>query len=123
LPPAKDEELPASTATESAPESAPESAMADAVVRFSWRTDAQGRIAEISESFGALFGPKASAITGMNFDELARRFGVDRDGEIAALLSRRDPWSARTLYWPVEGTDRMVPVDLAALPTFDRDRS
>jgi hypothetical protein len=37
-------------------------------------------------------------------------------------LKRRDTWSGKTIHWPVEGTSLMVPVDLAALPTYTRSR-
>ena len=43
-------------------------------------------------------------------------------GEIAGLLERRDTWSGRSVLWPVAGTDLRIPVDLAALPVYDRAR-
>ena len=43
--------------------------------------------------------------------------------EIAGLLERRDTWSGRSVLWPITGTDLRVPVDLAALPVYGRDRS
>ena len=54
--------------------------------------------------------------------EAATRLGFDPDGEIADLLDRRDTWSGRTVLWPVSGTDLAAPVDLAALPVYNRDR-
>lgn len=93
-----------------------------APLRFSWRTDPSGRVSAFSESFGEVFGKAAAALTGRRFAEIAEVFGIDRDGEIAGLLERRDTWSGRTVHWPVEGTDRMIPVDLAALPAYDRER-
>jgi PAS domain S-box-containing protein len=53
---------------------------------------------------------------------VATVFGFDLNDEIAALLDRRDTWSGRTVLWPVEGHALKVPVDLAALPVYDRER-
>src|SRR5690606_21706551 len=49
-------------------------------------------------------------------------FGLDPSGEITGLLERRDTWSGRSVLWPVAGTDLAIPVDLAALPVYDRNR-
>lgn len=91
-------------------------------VRFVWRTDAQGRFSALSQEFGAAFGAEAADVVGRSFSEVARVFGLDPDGEIAGLLERRDTWSGRSVLWPVAGTDLKVPVDLAALPVYGRDR-
>ncbi len=92
-------------------------------VRFVWRTDAQGRFSTISEEFARSVGSAAADIAGKPFREVADAFGLDPDGEIAGLLERRDTWSGRSVMWPIEGTDLKVPVDLAALPVYARDRS
>ncbi|MCO5160362.1 MAG: PAS domain S-box protein [Mesorhizobium sp.] len=92
-------------------------------VRFVWRTDAEGRFASISEEFARSVGPASADVTGRPFREVADAFGLDPDGEIAGLLERRDTWSGRSVMWPIEGTDLKVPVDLAALPVYARDRS
>lgn len=91
-------------------------------VRFVWKLDATGGFAEVSEEFARTVGPHAGDIVGQSFRDLAGLFGLDPDGQIAALLDRRDTWSGRTIKWPVEGTDLVVPVDLAALPTYSRNR-
>ncbi len=49
--------------------------------------------------------------------------GLDPAGEIAGLLARRDTWSGRSVLWPIAGTDLKIPVDLAALPVYDRTRT
>ncbi|MCR5858437.1 PAS domain S-box protein [Mesorhizobium sp. J428] len=92
-------------------------------VRFVWRTDAQGRFSAISDEFGRSVGSSAADIVGKSFREVADTFGLDPDGEITGLLDRRDTWSGRSVMWPIEGTDLRVPVDLAALPVYARDRS
>jgi PAS domain S-box-containing protein len=92
-------------------------------VRFVWRTDALGRFSTISEEFAHSVGSAAADVVGKAFRDVAAAFGLDPDGEIAGLLERRDTWSGRSVMWPIEGTDLKVPVDLAALPVYARDRS
>lgn len=90
--------------------------------RFVWKIDAAGRFSEVSREFADAVGPHAAQIAGNAFTDVAARFNLDPDGKITELLARRDTWSGRTIYWPVEGTGLMVPVDLAALPTYTRSR-
>lgn len=111
-------------ASESAP---PRARVADSAaqangraIRFLWRTDDQGRLNAISDEFLDAVGLDANALTGKTFGELSREIGIDRDGAIAALLERRDTWSGKTVIWPV--ADKGIPVDLAALPAYGRDR-
>ena len=91
-------------------------------IRFVWKIDAEGRFSEISEEFAAAVGPHAAAIAGERFTDVAARFDLDPEGKIGDLLRRRDTWSGKTILWPVEGTRLVVPVDLAALPTYSRNR-
>ncbi|KAA3502908.1 PAS domain-containing sensor histidine kinase [Rhizobium rhizogenes] len=90
--------------------------------RFVWKIDAEGRFSSISHEFAEAVGAKAAAVEGMGFADVAALFNLDPDGKIRELLSRRDTWSGKTIYWPVEGTSLMVPIDLAALPTYTRSR-
>ncbi|WP_426237200.1 ATP-binding protein [Pararhizobium sp. DWP1-1-3] len=91
-------------------------------VRFVWKIDADGRFSEISEEFATAVGPHSADITGQSFSDLADRYHLDPGNTISELLKRRDTWSGKTIYWPVEGTSLQVPVDLAALPTYSRNR-
>jgi len=91
-------------------------------VRFVWKLDANGSFAEVSQEFAQAVGPHSGDIVGQSFRDLAALFDLDPDREIVALLDRRDTWSGRTIKWPVEGTEFVVPVDLAALPTYSRNR-
>ncbi len=91
-------------------------------VRFVWKIDAEGHFSEISEEFASAVGPKAADVIGVTFTELAGRYGLDPDNRINELLHRRDTWSGKTIFWPVQGTNLKVPVDLAALPTYSRSR-
>ncbi|MBB4953898.1 PAS domain S-box-containing protein [Agrobacterium vitis] len=91
-------------------------------VRFVWKIDALGCFSDISPEFATAVGPQAARIEGQTFADLAALFNLDPDGHITALLTKRDTWSGKTIYWPIEGTSLKVPVDLAALPTYTRNR-
>lgn len=91
-------------------------------VRFVWKIDADGRFSDVSDEFAQAVGPRAADINGVAFTDLAALFNLDPDGKIAELLKKRDTWSGKTIRWPIEGTTLMVPVDLAALPTYTRSR-
>ncbi|TAX58894.1 PAS domain S-box protein [Rhizobium leguminosarum] len=90
--------------------------------RFVWKIDAEGRFNEVSHEFAAAVGPHASDIIGSAFGDVAALFNLDPDGKLSEALARRDTWSGKTILWPVEGTSLIVPVDLAALPTYTRNR-
>lgn len=91
-------------------------------VRFIWRTDAAGIFTEISPELGLAIGPNAADVVGRRFADVAFVFNLNPSEEILELIRRRDTWSGKTVKWPVQGTDLTVPVDLAALPTYTRDR-
>lgn len=90
--------------------------------RFIWKTDAAGTFTEISPEFGNIVGENSADIIGRRFSVVAKVFGFDNDGSIGDLLQKRDTWSGKKLLWPVEGTKLRVPVELAALPVYSRDR-
>lgn len=90
--------------------------------RFVWKIDADGRFCDVSHEFAEAVGPHAADINGVAFTDLAALFNLDPEGKIGELLKKRDTWSGKTIQWPVEGTSLMVPVDLAALPTYTRSR-
>ena len=92
-------------------------------VRFAWRTDADGKFSAISPEFARAVGGPAADIVGRRFRDVATIFGFDAGGEISGLLDRRDTWSGRSVLWPVSGTDLRIPVDLAALPVYGRERN
>jgi PAS domain S-box-containing protein len=91
-------------------------------VRFVWKIDSHGHFTEISPEFAQCVGPHAADIIGMAFADLAILFNLDPSGKITELLGKRDTWSGKTIYWPVEASELRVPVDLAALPTYTRSR-
>jgi PAS domain S-box-containing protein len=91
--------------------------------RFVWKVDAQANFSEISPEFAAAVGPQSAAVIGKPFREVAASYGFDNGGEIADLLERRDTWSGRSVLWPIDGTDLRVPIELAALPIYSRERA
>lgn len=91
-------------------------------VRFTWRIDAAGFFRTVSHEFAAAVGPHAADLEGRTFTEVAQAFALDPSGDIRDLLERHDTWSGRSVLWPIEGTALRAPVDLAALPVYDRER-
>ncbi|HWD12756.1 PAS domain S-box protein [Pseudochrobactrum sp. sp1633] len=94
-----------------------------APARFIWKVDADTVFTEISPEFAAIVGNNAADIIGRKFSDVAKVFGFDSDGVIAALLNQRETWSGKRIFWPLQGTDQRIPVDLAALPAFARDKA
>ena len=93
------------------------------ILRFVWKTDPDGRFSEISPAFAEAVGAGEDGIIGRTFADLADHLGMDADHTIRALFQRRDTWSGRTVHWPLPGLGKAVPVELAGLPTFTRDRN
>lgn len=91
-------------------------------VRFLWRTDPQGQFSSISDEFLEAVGLSSADIVGKTFAQIATDHGIQSDNQIAELLERRDTWSGRMVSWPLPGNSRL-PVDLAALPAYSRDRA
>ena len=116
-------EAPAVAQPAAAPRAESQIERSAAPVRFVWRTDAEGRFSAISPEFAAVVGEHAADIVGRRFQDVSTTFELDPSGEIVGLLQRRDTWSGRSVLWPVAGTDRRIPVDLAALPVYGRDRN
>ena len=92
-------------------------------VRFVWKTDIAGHFVEISSEFSDAVGPHAQLLAGRDMNEVMADFNLDPTGDIAASMQRRDTWSGKSVLWPIEGTDLQVPVDLAALPYYNRERA
>ncbi|WP_274427028.1 sensor histidine kinase [Chelativorans sp. YIM 93263] len=102
--------------TETRPEPAPNT------IRFTWRTDAEGRFTAISPAFVEAMGEETGNVVGQTFREVSKAFDLDPEGAIAQQMGRRDTWSGLTVTWPLSGSDFKVPVDLAALPAYGRGR-
>ncbi|MGB7432285.1 MAG: ATP-binding protein, partial [Ahrensia sp.] len=78
---------------------------------------------EVSPEFVNAVGARSADILGRDFEQVAKRLKLDPDGEILSSLQRRDTWSGKSVFWPIENTDLRVPVDLAALPYYSRERT
>jgi PAS domain S-box-containing protein len=100
----------------------PDAAAAPAPVRFAWKTDAGGRFIDMSHAFLALAGLEADDVIGRTFRMLVGVLGIDDSNKVADLFDRQSMWSGRHVLWPVAGTGHAIPVELAGLPVFARDR-
>ncbi|HRF08738.1 MAG TPA: PAS domain-containing protein, partial [Xanthobacteraceae bacterium] len=91
--------------------------------RFVWQADAEGRFTNISADLAEGVGAAQAGRVGEDWVTLAERAGITNTDALLAAVKRRDTWSGVSVLWPVEGTETARPVDLAALPVFDRDRN
>ncbi len=76
----------------------------------------------ISHELADAVGVKAADIQGKSWEKISEELGFENAEEIGELLNRQDTWSGKTVLWPVAGTDLCVPIDLAGLPSYGRDR-
>jgi len=90
--------------------------------RFVWRTDKDGIITSVSPELAAAVGTAGAGIAGHDWQQAGEKFGIVHAEEVASAIARRDTWSGVTVLWPIEGRGETRPVDLAALPVFDRER-
>ena len=92
-------------------------------IRFVWELDANNEFRSVSEEFAVAVGPKAASVEGLTWQELCEFYQLENGNDITALLEKGDTWSGKTVLWPVEGTDLRVPIDLAGLPSYGRNRT
>ena len=91
-------------------------------VRFLWQTDAADRFLFVSPGLIQVVGRNADVV-GERWQEVAARLQLDPGGRIARALRQRDTWSGLSVWWPIEGSNVRVPVELTALPVFGGDQS
>lgn len=91
-------------------------------LRFLWQMDAEGRFVLGSDEFIRLIGPHTTARFGRPWREIAEEFALDPDGRVAQALASHDTWAGITVNWPADG-DEHLPVELAGLPVYDRERN
>jgi signal transduction histidine kinase len=91
-------------------------------LRFVWQMDADERFVVGSEEFVTLVGPRTMAVFERPWSDIATALGLDPDNQIARAIATRETWSGIIIPWPLDGTDDRLPVELAGLPVFDRDR-
>jgi PAS domain S-box-containing protein len=90
--------------------------------RFVWQTDANGYFTSVSPELALVVGKEFAAIAGINWREAGEAFDIDGVDAVVAAVERRDTWSGVSVNWPVSGSELVRPVDLAALPVYDRER-
>ncbi len=91
-------------------------------LRFLWQMDAQGRFVLGSDEFIRLMGAHTAAGFGRPWTEIANEFSLDPDGRVAQALASHDTWAGITVNWPADGGEHL-PVELAGLPVYDRERN
>ena len=92
-------------------------------LRFVWQMDGDGRFTLTSDEFIRLIGPQTASVLGRPWNEISAKLALDPNRDVARALASQDTWSGVVIAWPVDGSDERLPVELSALPVFDRDRS
>ena len=90
--------------------------------RFVWQMDADTRFTLGTAEFTRLIGPQTAAVLDRPWPEIAAALKVDGDGRMTQALAARDTWSGIVIDWPVDGTSERLPIEMSALPVYDRDR-
>ena len=91
--------------------------------RFVWQMDSEGRFTFVSYEFAQALGPNAARLADRTWHDVAQEYGLNDEGAVEKAIEKRDTWSGVSVLWPAEGTGLRVPVDLAALPAFGRNRT
>lgn len=91
-------------------------------VRFVWQTDESGRFVLVNPDLRGSTGIEIEPLVGAELGDLAARMPAKESEQLVRWIGRRDTWSGVRVAWPV-GRGFQVPLELAALPMFDRDRS
>jgi PAS domain S-box-containing protein len=121
-------EMPDEAGDPAEPATSPDEAVAEddepeplppAIVRFAWEID-RGRFRFVSDELAEAVGAKYGAISGKAWDEVSEGLNLDPAGEIARLLSSGRSFTA-TVFWPHEGCEDCVAVDLAGRPFRSAD--
>ena len=90
--------------------------------RFVWQMDADLRFTLGTAEFARLLGPQVATALDRPWHEIAAALKIDGDGLMAQVLTARDTWSGIVIDWPVDGANERLPIEMSALPVFDRDR-
>jgi PAS domain S-box-containing protein len=91
-------------------------------LRFVWHVDEDGRFAIASEEFVQLVGPRTARVGG-TWNAIAAALTLDPNDQVKRALASRETWSAIVVSWPVDDSDKRLPIELSGLPVFDRDRT
>jgi PAS domain S-box-containing protein len=90
--------------------------------RFVWQMDAGLCFTLGTAEFARLLGAQTASALDRPWQEIAAALKLDADGRLAQALAARDTWSGIVIDWPVDGTSERLPIEMSALPVFDRDR-
>ncbi len=91
-------------------------------VRFMWQADSGLNITALSPALSDVVGPVSSSVIGMNWLELLTHLPQEHPGAISTAFERGATWSGEIVFWPIDGCDLEVGIDLAGLPVFGPDR-
>ncbi|HEV1999017.1 MAG TPA: PAS domain S-box protein [Xanthobacteraceae bacterium] len=121
--PARAKEAAAEPAASVAGNAEPVRAPSRPPTRFVWQTDADGRFASVSADLAAVVGVTQAELAGLDWAAAAERFAIAEADKVTATTAKRDTWSGITILWPLPDSELARPIDLAALPVFDREHS
>jgi PAS domain S-box-containing protein len=91
-------------------------------LRFVWHLDEDDRFVIASDEFVQLVGPRTARVGG-TWDTIAVALALDPNDQVKRALASRETWSGIVVSWPVDDSDKRLPIELSGLPVFDRDRT
>jgi PAS domain S-box-containing protein len=89
--------------------------------RFVWQTDEQDQFASVSSELAQVVGAEQAKVIGLDWQTAGDRFEIKDADKVAAAIAKRDTWSGVTVIWPLAASSLARPIELAALPVFDRE--
>ncbi|MGB7286233.1 MAG: PAS domain S-box protein [Salaquimonas sp.] len=92
-------------------------------LRFAFSIDNNQIVQSVSPELAQAVGMVSGDILGKDWATISKARKFDESNVILDLLRKADTWSGKSVLWPVDDTDMVIPVDLAALPVFDRERN
>ena len=92
-------------------------------LRFTWLTDAEGRLTQISDSFASLLGATPGDLIGLTAAELNQRISNDAVNALATAVEERKTFSGLELLCRLGQSGRAAPIVFGGSPALDRDRT
>jgi PAS domain S-box-containing protein len=86
-----------------------------ASLRFTFDSDPRGTIEAVSSEFAKAVGPKAAAIAGLNWREIATKLNEPEAQELARLSATPEPFRGVSLHWRMDD-GRRVPIEISGAP-------
>ena len=91
-------------------------------VRFLWRTDAEGKITEITPPLAEVVGAAAADLLGLDFGDVAKYLEREPEGPLSRAFAKGETFSGIEVLWPIAGAAAAVPVSLGGVPARALDR-